>query len=240
MSQSSRTARGGVLSISMRDCVDAGAAQALCDVAESIEHDDSVRVVVLNASARALCFEEESDDSPAAADWVEAIARITRPVIVVIHGDAVAEGLEMALACDLRVVADDACFAMPQVCRGGLPHHGGTQRLSRLVGASRALDLLLSGRRIDAREALAIGLVSRVVPRRRLTTVASQLAQDLAARAPIALRYAKEAVMKGTDMTLDQGVRLEQDLYVLLQTTSDRAHGVRTFLNKKTPRFRGR
>lgn len=217
--------------------VDIGLAQALCAAAETIEHDESVRVVVLRASGKDFCLGADSDVQ--AIGWVEAIASLTRPVVAVVQGAAIGEGLELALACDIRLASSRAHFAMPQMLAGRLPSCGGTQRLPRLIGATRALELLLTGRRIDAKEALAMGLISHLVPYARLTTAADALVAELAARGPLALRYAKEAVWKGVDMTLEQGIRLEQDLYVLLQTTADRAEGIRAFQRKRAPRFRG-
>ena len=122
---------------------------------------------------------------------------------------------------------------MPQVTAGRLPAHGGTQRLPRLVGRMRALDLLLTCRAVDATEAEAIGLVSRVAPPGRFARALDIVVAELQSKGPIALRYAKEAVLKGSDLTLDQGVRLEEDLYVLLQTTHDRQEGIAAFLEKR-------
>jgi enoyl-CoA hydratase/carnithine racemase len=149
----------------------------------------------------------------------------------------VAEGAELALAADIRIAAVRAWLAFPQIGESRLPRHGATQRLPRIVGRARAMDMLLTGRRIGAREAQRIGLVSLVTP--QLAAAARGLVAELAAKGPIALRLAKEAVLGSGDLTLDQGIRLEQDLYVLLQTTRDRAAGVRAFLAKRRPRFRG-
>lgn len=219
--------------------IDASAAQELCEVAEDLRLDTEVAVVVLSPAGSDFCLGFDGVPWGAALDCVGAVARLTQPVIAAVRGNAWAEGCELALACDLRLAAEDASFSLPQVSLGRLPVHGGTQRLPRLVGAMRALDILWSGRAVDAAEAERIGLVSRVVPKARLTSAVNALAAELAAKGPIALRLAKEAVRAGSDMTLDQGVRLEQDLYVLLQTTRDRAEGVRAFLAKRPPRFRG-
>jgi len=123
--------------------------------------------------------------------------------------------------------------------QGFIPWDGGSQRLPRIVGRARALELLLTSRTIDAVEALRIGLVNKVVPAKALLPESQALARQLAAKGPIALRYAKEAVNKGLDLTLEQGLRLEADLYFLLHTTADRIEGVRAFLEKRPPRFRG-
>jgi len=216
-------------------------AQALCDAVADIEADDSVIVVVLTAAGSDFCRGvEEHGEWEQRIDWVEATARLTRPVVAAIDGDAIAEGLELALACDLRVVSDRARFAMPQLIDGRLPCHGGTQRLPRIVGPMRALDLLLTGRAVTAAEAESIGLVSRVAAHRDFRKALDGVVGELRSKGPIALRYAKEAVLKGSDLTLDQGMRLEEDLYVLLQTTGDRQVGIRAFLEKRKPVFRGK
>jgi enoyl-CoA hydratase/carnithine racemase len=162
-----------------------------------------------------------------------------QPVICAVNGDATSAGLELALACDLRIAAEGARFSLPETASGLLPMAGGSQRLPRLVGRGEALRLLLLAEPIDAAEALRIGLVSAVVPGERLLAEAEALAFRLASRGPIALRYAKEAVRRGLEQPLDQALRFETDLTVILQTTEDRAEGVRAFLEKREPRFRG-
>lgn len=220
--------------------IDEAAARALCDAAERIEFDDEVTLVVLAARGRTFCTGIVGDGAwERHHDWVEAIGALTRPVIAAINGDAIAEGCELALACDLRIAANSARFCLPQIVEGRFPAHGATQRLPRIIGRTRALDLLLSGRFVSAREALRIGLVTRIVSCPRLKDAAREVAADLARKGPVALRLAKEAVIKGLDLTLEQGIRLEQDLYVLLQTTADREEGIRAFLAKRRPRFRG-
>jgi hypothetical protein len=170
---------------------------------------------------------------------VAAIGALTRPVLAVVNGDAVAEGCELALACDLRIAFSGARFSLPQISEGRLPAHGATQRLPRIIGRMRAMEMLLTGRFMTAREALNIGLVSRVAARAQLATVVREEVESLRNKGAIALRLAKDAVVKGLDLTLEQGIRLEQDLYVLLQTTADRQEGIQAFLEKRKPRFRG-
>ncbi len=216
-------------------------AQALCDAAAEIELDDRVVAVILTAAGSHFCVGTEGGgDWEDRVDWVDAIGRLSRPVIAAIQGDAVAEGLELALACDLRVVSDRARFAMPQLSTGRLPAHGGTQRLPRIVGRMRALDLLLTGRTIDAAEAETMGVASRVVPHKELERTLEAIVAELRAKGPIALRFAKEAVLKGSDLPLEHGIRLEEDLYALLQTTHDRREGIEAFLQKRKPAFHGK
>jgi len=243
-----RTSRSSVLSVVdgiawlslPQPHIDQASAQALCDAVEQIGFDESVRVAVVQGGGPAFCRGvKHGGEWEAAHDWVGAVGALTVPVLAAVGGEASAEGAELALACDLRIADPRASFTFPQVVAGRLPRCGATQRLPRLIGRSRALDLLLSGRRVGAREAERIGLVSQIAPRGRLAARVRELVGALAAKAPIALRLAKEAVIKGSDLTLGQGIRLEQDLYVLLQTTADRAEGVAAFLAKRAPKFRG-
>jgi enoyl-CoA hydratase/carnithine racemase len=239
------TLQGGVARLTLDrprqgNRIDLAAAQALVAAAEAIELDDSVRILVLEAAGRAFCLGAEGEEKwGGRIDWVAAIGGLSVPVLGVLQGDAVGEGCELALACDLRLIARGARMQLPQVVEGRLPAHGATQRLPRLIGRSRALDLLLSGRAVTAREAVQIGLATRAVAAAALRAAVQDMVADLVGRGPIALRLAKEAVNKGADLSFEQGVRLEQDLYVLLQTTRDRHEGVRAFLQKRRPRFRG-
>jgi Enoyl-CoA hydratase/carnithine racemase len=167
-------------------------------------------------------------------------AESARPVIAAVNGDALGGGLALALAADIRIAAETARFGLPEADTGILPLAGATQRLLRLAGRGKALEMVLTGEPIDAAEALRIGLVSEVMPRAKLAARAQALAERLAERGPLALQYAKEAISRGIDMPLDQALRYETDLTVILQTTEDRAEGVRAFLEKRKPRFKGR
>ena len=164
------------------------------------------------------------------------IAALRKPTLAWIDGECMDMGLEMALACDVRVASPGSTFAMRQVHAGLLPWDGGTQRLARLVGRGQALRLLLTGETVDADEAARIGLVERVGDR----DGALELASAMASGGPIAAGYTKEAALAGLDLTLEQGLRLEADLSVLLQSTDDRAAGLRAFLARQLPDFEGR
>ena len=166
--------------------------------------------------------------------------RVDKPIIAAINGHCLAGGLEIALACDLRVAAEHATFGLPEVTRGFIPGAGGTQRLPRLVGVERALDLILTGRRIDAREAERIGLVGRVVPLAELRAQALELAHQIAENAPLAVAAAKAAVWRGLDLPLEEGLRLEQLLAEPVRQSEDAQEGPRAFLEKRKPRFEGR
>jgi enoyl-CoA hydratase/carnithine racemase len=225
-------------------------AALLREACADLAHDDAVRVVLLTGVDGAFCVATPDDATPsgapeapreriAALRMASSVASLTQPVIVAINGDAVGQGLEIALAGDLRFAAEPARLSMPQVAWGGLPWDGGTQRLARTVGRAWTLDLLLTGRSVSAREALDMGLVHEVVPPNDLSARAQEMAERLASFGPIALRYTKEAVLHGTDLGIMAGLGLELDLNVLLHTTSDRAEGVGSFLERRDPTFRG-
>lgn len=167
------------------------------------------------------------------------LAALDRPVVAAINGDALDQGLELALACDIRVAARSARLGLTHLAAGALPWDGGTQRLARLAGHARALEMLLLARVVDADEACQIGLVHRVVPPEELDTTVAEVARRLASVGPIAARYAKEAVRRGLDTALAHGLRLEADLSLLLHSTADRSEGIRSFLEKRQPAFTG-
>ena len=173
-------------------------------------------------------------------DFRQAMDRCPQPIIAAIRGYALGGGLELALACDLRIAGEDAQLGLTEVNLAIIPGGGGTQRLPRLIGRGRALEMILTGARIDAREAWRIGLVERVVPAADVLASARELARTLAEKAPVALRYAKEAVVKGLELPLADGLRLENDLATLLRTTEDRVEGAKAFLEKRKPRFTGK
>ncbi|HEY7649758.1 MAG TPA: enoyl-CoA hydratase-related protein [Methylomirabilota bacterium] len=214
--------------------------------------DDEVRVVVVTGqgdrafSAGADIREFVAPQPPTRfrelrrrLDFRQAMDRCSQPIVAAIRGFALGGGLELALACDIRVAADDAQLGLTEINLAIIPGGGGTQRLPRLVGRGKALEMILTGGRVSAAEALRIGLVERVVPAAELGTHARELARVLAGKAPVALRYAKEAVVKGLELPLVDGLRLEGDLSTLLRTTEDRVEGARAFLEKRPPRWTG-
>jgi len=162
------------------------------------------------------------------------------PSIAAINGFAMGAGCELAMACTLRIAATSAKIGQPEVKLGITPGAGGTQRLPRLVGMGRALEMILTGEPIDAQTALAWGLVNRVVAPDQLMSEAHKLAEMLAARPRLALQYAKEAVLRFADGSLAEGLAHESYLHALSCTTSDKAEGVAAFLEKREPRFSGR
>jgi len=208
--------------------------------AARIHDDDTVSAVLLTSTGDMFSHGWRDNEPRMPADAFRCLELMAQPVIAAIEGDATGAGLELALACDIRVAAEGVRFAVPDVAMGMLPSGGATQRLPRLIGRARASEILLLGETVDAGRALAWGLVNEVAPRSGVRARALTLAQTIASRGPLAVRYAKEAVLRGLDMPLDQALRYETDLTVILQTTADRAAGVRAFLDKRPPRFEGR
>jgi enoyl-CoA hydratase len=172
-------------------------------------------------------------------DFRQAMDRCWQPIIAAIRGHCFGGGLELALACDIRIASEDSRLGLTEVDLAIIPGGGGTQRLPRLIGRGKALELILTAARIPATEALAIGILERVVPVDRLHAEAQALARTIADKAPVALRYAKEAVVKGLELPLADGLRLEADLSTLLRTTDDRLEGARAFLEKRKPKWTG-
>jgi enoyl-CoA hydratase/carnithine racemase len=215
--------------------------------------DECVRAIVLQGGGeRAFCagadltaFAEPESlvkvrQSRAHEHWMRAFERVRKPVIAAVHGHCLGGGLEIALACDIRIAADDARFGFPEVSRGTIPGSGGTQRIARVIGLGRALHLALTAEPIDAPEALRIGLVTLLVPRADLAAAAQALAERIAGHAPIAVALTKEAVRASTDLDLASGLRLEADLSSLIQSTEDRVEAGAAFREKRKPRFKGK
>ncbi|WP_459615566.1 enoyl-CoA hydratase/isomerase family protein [Bordetella sp. 2513F-2] len=220
---------------------------------EAAARDDVRVVVVSGAGPRAFCAgadikEFDGPQEPAALwrqarvhqHWISAFDRLAKPSIAAVHGHCLGGGLEIALACDIRVASDDATFGFPETGHGIIPGAGGTQRITRMLGMGVALDMILSGEAIDAARAHAIGLVSRVVPSAELRQAALALARRIAARPPLAAQLAKEAVKAGADLPLASGMRYESDLSAHLLHTEDRLEAARAFREKRPPRFTGR
>lgn len=225
----------------------------LAEVFTRVRTDDAVRVVLV-AGAGDRAFSAGADirefvktlpptqfrEERKRLDFRQEIDRCPQPIIAAIRGHCFGGGLELALACDIRIAADDARLGLTEIDLAIIPGGGGTQRLPRLVGRGKALEMILTGARIPATEALAIRLVERVVPASELMAEAGKLALTIADKAPIALRYAKEAVVKGLELPLVDGIRLEGDLSTLLRTTEDRLEGAKAFLEKRKPSWSGR
>jgi enoyl-CoA hydratase len=170
----------------------------------------------------------------------DVIERFPKPVVAAVNGFALGGGCELALACHVRVASENAKLATPEVKLGLMCGFGGTQRLARLVGRGRALEILLTGEMIDAAEAFRIGLVNRVVPQAALLAETEALLRKMLANGPVSLRFTLQAVSAGLDMPLAQGLEYEATLFGLLCTTDDMKEGTRAFLEKRPPRFTGK
>jgi enoyl-CoA hydratase len=169
-----------------------------------------------------------------------AIDIFPKPIIAMVNGYCLGGGCELALACDIRIASDTASFGQPEINLGIIPGGGGTQRLTRLVGEGKAMELILSGDIINAQEALTLGLVNTVVPAADLEAKTMELANRIAEKSPIALRMAKEAVKIASRSNLDEGLRREVDLFALCFSSEDKDEGVTAFLEKRKPAFKGK
>jgi 2-oxoglutaroyl-CoA hydrolase len=215
---------------------------------DELGRDEQVRFVVLTGEGGAFSaggdvagFLEAEPETLSRLAWnVAAPERCPKPVIAKLRGYAFGVGLELALACDFRLAAEDVELALPEVKLGMIPGSGGTQRLARLIGLGRAKDVIMRGRRIAADEALALGLVGEVVPAAELDAAVDRFVDELAALSPLALAVAKRVLNQAYDVPLHVGLELEGLAYGLLRTTHDFREGVEAFVEKRPPRFEGR
>lgn len=237
------TRKGHVVTFTLRlggGRLDESAHAALAAACAEVDLDDEVRAVVVRGSGRTFCVGDAHDVRVESVDGIDAVGRLRVPTVAVVGGDAIDAGLELALACDLRVASSDARLGLTQATSGQVPFHGGTQRLPRVVGGARAAKMLLLGETWTAKEAQRAGLVQSVVARADVSKEVRALTRQLAARAPVAQRLAKETLRAAADLPLAEGLRLEGDLYVLLHTTRDRDEGIASFHEKRRPTFEGR
>ena len=219
---------------------------------EELRHDESVGVVVFTGAgdkafiAGADIGEFAGRTSITQRDVMmgrslfTAIDTFPKPVIAMINGYCLGGGCELALACDIRIASEAASFGQPEINLGIIPGGGGTQRLTRLVGEGKAMEMILTGEIIDARTAFSIGLVNHVVPADQLQAKTLEIANRIANMSPIALQLAKEAVKLASKSNLDEGLRREVDLFALCFSTEDKNEGVSAFLEKRKPSFKGR
>lgn len=219
---------------------------------DALREDASVRVVVFTgAGDRAFVAGAdiaEFADSTAirqrdvmlSRSLFTAVDVFPKPVIAMINGYCLGGGCELALACDLRIASDTAVFGQPEINLGIIPGGGGTQRLTRLIGEGKAMEMILTGNSVDAQTAFALGLVNLVVPLAELEVKTMEIAQRIAEKSPVALRLAKEAVKIASRSNLDEGLRREVDLFALCFSSEDKDEGVRAFLEKRKPDFQGR
>ena len=229
--------------------VSMAARDQLRELFEELSSDDAVRFVVLQgagdkaftAGGDIAGFLRAEPETLSRLAWnVAAPERCPKPVIAKLRGYTFGVGLELALACDFRIAADDVQLALPEVTIGMIPGSGGTQRLARLIGLGRAKDIILRGRRVEAGEALALGLVTEVVPPAELDAAVDRLVDELSRLSPLAVAMAKRVLNHAYDGPLPVGLELEGLAYGLLRTTHDFREGVEAFTEKRPPNFEGR
>jgi methylglutaconyl-CoA hydratase len=244
--------RWTILGESRRNALGVGVLRELAELQARAASEKALRVVIVTGaghqafSAGADLKERATMDEGAVAGFHRAIRAafdgfeaLPQPVIAAVNGVALGGGLELALACDLRIASEAAQLGLPEVGLGIIPGAGGTQRLPRVIGLARAKDLILTGRRVGAAEALAMGLVGQVVPAAGLGEAVLALAERVARNAPISLRQAKRAVDGGLALPLREALDLENRLYQACLPTADRQEALRAFAEKRTPVFKG-
>jgi enoyl-CoA hydratase len=239
--------------------------KAIVEYCREANEDRSVQIVIFNANgdrafsvggdvkdrARANALAAETEvESPLVMRQAKqtglpgtpapAIAAINKITIALLHGYVVGTGLLMSLACDVRIAADNARLGLTEVRLGFMPGSGGTQRLARLIGIPKALEICLSGELYDAQECYRIGLVNQIVPFDQLIPAGEKMAASFLKGAPLALRYIKESIYKGSELSLEQGLRLESDLAGMVLQTEDAKEGPRAFVGKRPPNWKGR
>lgn len=222
----------------------------LVDALEGLDRDEAIRCVVLTGNERAFAAGADVTEMAGAApadllagyrflQW-ERIRKISKPIIAAVRGYALGGGCELAMLADMVVAGEGARFGQPEINIGIMPGAGGTQRLTRAIGKARAMELVLTGRHMTAGEAFAMGLVTRVVPDEVTLDEARRLARDIASKPPVAVRLAKESILKAFDTSLETGLDYERKAFYLLFSTEDKTEGIQAFLAKRPPVFKGR
>jgi enoyl-CoA hydratase len=222
-----------------------GVVDALCE----LDSEPEIRAIVLGGGERAFAAGADINELAAGTaislyenrriDAWDSIRDLRTPVVAAVSGFCLGGGCELAMLCDLIVASETATFGQPEINLGVLPGAGGTQRLTRAVGKSVAMDMILTGRRLSAREALTFGLVARVVAREAWLEEAKRVARELAAKGPIAVRLAKEAVDKAFEAPLAVGIEFERRAFYLARASEDATEGLTAFVEKRSPHFKG-
>jgi len=242
-----------LLQLNRPEVLNAISLELITDLVEALQHadaDDAVRCIVITGNDRAFAAGadiREMAESTAVemllrdqfARW-ESIRRISKPLIAAVGGFALGGGCELAMACDIIIASETARFGQPEITIGVIPGAGGTQRLTRAVGKAKAMEMVLTGRMITADEALRWGLINKVVPAESLLGEARAWATEIASSPPLAVRLAKEAVLRSFDTTIEGGLAFERKNFSLLFASEDQKEGMRAFLEKRRPGWKGR
>jgi enoyl-CoA hydratase len=223
--------------------------EELVDALEALDKDPAIRAIVLTGNEKAFAAGADIGEMASAsstemllrdqfARW-DRIRKVRKPIIAAVSGYALGGGCEVAMSCDMIVASETAKFGQPEINIGVIPGAGGTQRLTRAVGKVKAMEMVLTGAMIDAAEALRWGLVNRVVPVERYLQEAKELAAAVASKPPVAVRLAKEAVLKAFDTTIEGGLEFERKNFYLLFATDDQKEGMKAFAEKRKPVWKG-
>jgi len=222
-------------------------ANELNEICGTIYPDPEIQVVIISLDqaepptdmdlGQTVLSLDPGSDNP--LSWAVPVSKLEIPVIMSINGYALGQALELALACDIRFASFASTFGLPHIHNDMIPWDGGIQRLSRLIGKSNAMEMILTGQTINGEEALRMGMINQLIDDKELLPKIMKMAQKMAQKGPVALKYTKEVVQKGLELTLDQGLSLEADLYFLLHTSSDRTEGIKAFQEKRKARFKG-
>jgi len=224
--------------------------QELVEALDVLDTDKEVRAIILTGNEKAFAagadIKEMSDASAVDmlirdqfARW-DRIRKIKSPIIAAVSGFALGGGCELSMACDLIIASETAKFGQPEINIGVMPGAGGTQRLTRAVGKAKAMEIVLTGRMITAQEALQWGLVNRIVPVEMYLEEAKSLAREIASKPPLAVRLAKEAVLKAFDTTIEGGLEFERKNFYLLSASADQKEGMKAFVEKRKPLWSGK
>jgi enoyl-CoA hydratase/carnithine racemase len=247
--------RIAVITINRPEAMNAMNMETLRDFRKAIvdfRDDDELWVgIVTGAGEKAFCggadikdtlpfMQKHSHDSWSFPESIMRGLELWKPLVAAVNGMALGGGLEIVLACDIRIAAETARLGTPEVTLGLIPGWGGTQRLPRAIPKCKAAELLLTGKLIDAQEAYRIGLVNKVVPQAEVLSTAKEWAQAICQAAPLAVRAAKEAMLRGCDMTLEDGLRLENALVAYVMSTEDFTEGTQAFVEKRKPNYKAK